>query len=326
MRKRIALMLIAGLATLAAIHVQLALATPTATNGRIVYTHFVPALGGTVFRTVNPDGSQVRRVLPFTLECPHWSADGTRIATCGSPNGAAAVIINRQTGGYRELPMPDPTLFTGCPVWSPDGRRLACEGFGQTDPRRNGIYTIRSSDGKGLRRMTRNPGGDDLPGSYSPNGERLAFARFDANGDGVGIFVVNVDGSGLHRITPLGTLATPGDPGVDWSPQGNQIVFSRHVTADLHSSIWVVHANGSGLRKVNVLPASMCGGPNADPTALGCFNPSWSPDGTMIVFGRGTDQAGRDIYTVRRDGTGVQQITYGRDDSDPDWGTHPLIR
>jgi hypothetical protein len=46
----------------------------------------------------------------------------------------------------------------------------------------------------------------------------------------------------------------------------------------------------------------------------------------MIVFGRGSDDAGRDIYTVRRNGTGVRQITYGRDDSDPDWGTHPLIR
>jgi hypothetical protein len=47
------------------------------------------------------------------------------------------------------------------------------------------------------------------------------------------------------------------------------------VTVDLHSSIWVVHANGSGLHEVKVLPASMCGGPNDDPTALGCLNPRW---------------------------------------------------
>jgi hypothetical protein len=181
MRKRIALMLIAALATLVAIHAQLALATPTGTNGRIVYTHFVPALDGTVIRTVNPDGSQVRRVLPFTLECPHWSADGTRIATCGSPNGGAAVIVNPDTGRYRELAMPDPTLFTGCPVWSPDGRRLACEGFGQTDPGRNGIYTIRSSDGKGLRRTA-------LRQSASPPWPKPGLAlRGAGQGGGVGV-------------------------------------------------------------------------------------------------------------------------------------------
>jgi Tol biopolymer transport system component len=235
------------------------------------------------------------------------------------------VIINPDTGDYRALAMPDPTLFTACSIWSPDSKRLACEGFGQTDPGRDGIYTIRASDGKGLRRMTSNPGGDDVPGSYSPDGRRFAFARFDANGDGVGIFVVRTDGSGLRRITPRGTLATPGDPGVDWSPQGNQIVFSLHATADLHSSIWIVHANGSGLREVNVLPASMCGGANSDPLAVGCFNPRWSPDGSEIVFGRGTDATGRDIYTVRTDGTGLRQITHTGVDTDPDWGAHPLI-
>jgi Tol biopolymer transport system component len=67
-------------------------------------------------------------------------------------------------------------------VWSPDSKRLACESFGDTDPSRNGIYTIRSSDGAGLTRMTSNPGGDDLPGDYSPQGKRFVFARFDQNG------------------------------------------------------------------------------------------------------------------------------------------------
>jgi hypothetical protein len=66
--------------------------------------------------------------------------------------------------------MTDPNLFTGCIVWSPDGKRLACAGFGEPDSSRNGIYTIRSSGGAGLTRMTSNPGGDDLPGDYSPQG------------------------------------------------------------------------------------------------------------------------------------------------------------
>jgi Tol biopolymer transport system component len=46
-----------------------------------------------------------------------------------------------------------------------------------TDPSRNGIYTIRSSDGGGLTRITSHPGGDDNPGDDSPDGKRMVFVR-----------------------------------------------------------------------------------------------------------------------------------------------------
>lgn len=322
MRTPRALVLLAALIGVAAITAGSAGASPAGHNGRILFARYDPAQNDTVIYTVNPNGSHVRKVLPFALECPNWSPNGRLIATCGSPNGGATVIVNPDTGRYRELSMPDPTLFTACPVWSPNATRFACESFGQTDPSRNGIYTIRRSDGRGLRRMTTNPGGDDLPGSYSPGGKRFVFGRSDADGNPVALFVVNTDGTGLRRITPRGTLfSSPGD----WSSQGNEIVFSRHVTADVHSSIWVVHANGSGLHEIHVLPASTCGGPNSDPAAVGCFEPHWSPDGTKIVFGWGTEQTGRSIYTINADGSGLTRVTRGGDDTSPDWGTHPLI-
>ncbi len=323
MHMRRVLLLLAGLATLAAITAGAAGASPAGQNGQILFGRFDPALDDTVIYTVDPDGTHVQQVLPFGLECPHWSPDGSRIATCGSPDGSATLIVNPDTGSYRELPMPNPDIFTACPVWSPDALRLACEGFGQTDQRLNGLYSIRSSDGGGLRRITSNPGGDDLPGSYSPSGGRFVFGRSDQSEDPVGLFVVNLHGSGLHRITPRGTIfSSPGD----WSPKGNQIVFSRRVTADVHSSIWVVHADGTGLRRIRVVPASACGGPNDDPTAVGCFDPHWSPDGTMIVFGRGTQAGGRSIYTMSADGGTITRLTRGGDDESPDWGTHPLVK
>ena len=43
------------------------------------------------------------------------------------------------------------------------------------DPSRNGIYTIRVSDGGGLTRITADPGGDDIPGDFSPEGDQLVF-------------------------------------------------------------------------------------------------------------------------------------------------------
>ncbi len=320
MRKLIVLGLLAGLA-LAALFALPAGAGPAGVNGQILFGRFDPAQGDTVIYTVNPDGSHEHQVLPFALECPRWSADGSRIVTCGAPDGSSAVIINPDTGSFREVFSSDPTLFLACPLPSPDGQRLACGQWNQpADPSRNGIYSIRSSDGGGLIRITSNPGGSDEPGDYSPNGKRLVFGRSDQNGDPIGLFVVNVNGTGLKQITPK--RSSPGD----WSPQGNEIVFSQRLTPDVHSSIWVVHADGTGLHEIYVQPESACGGPNSDPTADGCFDPRWSPDGTKIIFAKGTSgDSDSNIYTVNVDGTGLTQVTHGGRDQAPDWGTHPVI-
>ena len=322
MRKLIVLGLLAGLA-LAALFALPAGAGPAGVNGQILFGRFDPAQGDTVIYTVNPDGSHEHQVLPFALECPRWSADGSRIVTCGAPDGSSAVIINPDTGSFREVFSSDPTLFLACPLPSPDGQRLACGQWNQpADPSRNGIYSIRSSDGGGLIRITSNPGGSDEPGDYSPNGKRLVFGRSDQNGDPGGLFVVNVNGTGLKQITPKGTPSSQGD----WSPQGNEIVFSQRLTPDVHSSIWVVHADGTGLHEIYVQPESACGGPNSDPTADGCFDPRWSPDGTKIIFAKGTSgDSDSNIYTVNVDGTGLTQVTHGGRDQAPDWGTHPVI-
>jgi Tol biopolymer transport system component len=324
MRKLIVIGLLAGLAAIAALIASPAGAKPRGPNGQIVFGRFDPLLDGTVLYTVNPDGTHEHQVpLPFG-DCPRWSPGGTRIATCGLPDGSASVIINPDDGSYREVFPPDLTLHLVCRTWSPDAQRLACGQFDQADdPSRNGMYTIRSSDGGGLRRITSNPGGQEEAGDYSPNGKRLVFARYQ-NGDPVALFTVKVKGRGVRRITPSGTIFSSAG---DWSPQGNEIVFSQHVTPDVRSSIWVVHANGTGLHEVPVQAQPACGGAYSDPGSQGCFQPRWSPDGKRIVFARGTDShVDANIYTVNADGSGLTQVTHGGANGDPDWGTHPLSR
>jgi Tol biopolymer transport system component len=169
MRKLLALGFLTSLTVLSAVVVMPAGAKPHGTNGLIAFTRFNAALGDTQLYTVNPDGSSEHQVLADPYQCPRWSPDGTRIAGCGTPDFGATRIVNPDDGTYRDLPWPDPELFSGCGTWSPDGKRLACESFGTTDPTRNGIYTMRSSDGGYLKRVTSNPGGDDLTGDYSPD-------------------------------------------------------------------------------------------------------------------------------------------------------------
>jgi len=325
MRRLIVLALLAGLALVALFAIPAA-ARPPGANGQIVFGRFDPALGDQVIYTVNPDGSHEHQMLPFTLNGPHWSADGSRIVTSGFRS--AALITNPDTGSFREVFSSDPTLFLACPLPSPDGQRLACDQFDQpADPSRNGIYSIRSSDGGGVERITSNPGGIDSPGDYSPNGKRLVFGRSNQNGDPGGLFVVNVNGKGLKQIMPAGTLLSGGG---DWSPQGNQIVFSRQLTADVHSTLWVVRSDGSGLREIQVQGVA-CGGAFSDPTSQGCLEPRWSPDGKKIVFDIFNGATGqRNIYTANADGSGLFQVTHapssvlGEGDQAPDWGTHPL--
>jgi hypothetical protein len=157
MRKLTILCISGALALAALLTGTLAVARPSSPNGQIAFARFEAALGDSVFYTVNPDGSHERQVLPFALECPHWSPDGRLIASCGTPSGDATLLVNPDSGTYRSLPQPDPSLVTACFVWSPDAQRLACElADPPADPGRNGIYTIRSSDGGGLTRMTTN--------------------------------------------------------------------------------------------------------------------------------------------------------------------------
>jgi len=296
-----------------------AAARPPGTNGQITFARFNPTLGDTQVYVVNPDGSGQRLVQAptDTGECPTWFPDGAHIATCGAPDRpGGSRIINPDDGTFREIDGQYPGLFNPCTNPSPDGTLLLCETFSE-DGSQNGIHTIRTSDGGGLTPITSVPGGDDIPGDWSPNGKRIVFLRTTVDA----LFVINTNGTGLKQITPAGLdFSSFGS----WSPQGNEIVFSQHVTPDVHSSIWVVHTDGSGLREINVQPASACGGANADPTAKGCNQPTWSPDGTKIAFIRSFHNIVEgEVYTVNVDGTGLTQVTHAPGVDGVDWGTHP---
>ena len=299
-------------------------AKPRGTNGMITFVRFNPALGDTQVYVVNPDGTQERLAQgpTDTGECPKWFADGAHIASCGSPTGLSR-IFNPDDLTFRDVGTQEPGVFKPCGIPSPDGTLLLCETFSD-DGSQNGIHIVRASDGGEVRQLTSNPGGDDVPGSWSPDGKRIVFQRFGPDSYD-GVFVINVNGTGLMQIMPPTTQVNCCT--FDWSPQGNDIALSRHASPDVHSSLWIVHSDGSGLRPVDVQPASACGGANSDPSADGCLEPSWSPDGTKIVFAKGQnlDRDG-EIYTVNVDGTGLTQVTHTGGSQNPDWGTHPLAR
>lgn len=282
-------------------------------NGRIAFAR--EDLGDTVTYTMNPDGSNIQPLLPpgFTSGLPHWSPDGSEVAV-GSTLGLdccpfSAVIVNPDTGSFRTLAMQDPNVGTFCQIWSPDAARLACAGD-SPDPSARGVYTIRSSDGGDLTQITNAGGAIDVPIDYSPDGTQIVFGRVDPENHHCtkrsALYVVNVDGSGLDRITPWGFCDDDGS----WSPDGSEIAFEHF------GSIFVVHPDGSGLAKIPLATNS--------PSFAG--DVSWSPDGNKIAFLFGTRTTPEGIATANADGSDVQQVTTSpTKDHMADWGSHALI-
>ena len=150
-------------------------------NGQIVFGREDPAIGDFTPFTINPDGTHEVPLLPgLPGECPRWSPDGSKISVPAVTDGQVTVAtVNADGTGSTLLgPAPNPLLNLGCSTWSPDRTRLAAEGFSDEHPELQGIYTVRSSDGGDLVRVTDNPFDmSDIPGDYSPDGSRIVFLR-----------------------------------------------------------------------------------------------------------------------------------------------------
>jgi hypothetical protein len=119
------------------------------------------------------------------------------------------------------------------------------------------IYRIKSS-GQGLRQLTKGSYPSEAP-AFSPSGKRVAFARL-----GVGILTMNVDGTGLRRLTTNVRDSFP-----VWSPNGKQIAFIRPL-----KNGWKVHvmsATGAGARPLRLAPPA--------------GRPSWTAGGLVIPTG-----------------------------------------
>ncbi len=142
--------------------------------------------------------------------------DGALVVISASGPGRRRVVLDRG----------------GCPDWSSRDRIAFTRFYRRTpnSPNNFDIFSV-SPDGRGIRRLTRD--GNSVDTSWSPHGSKIAYTRYGKRG---GIWVMNTDGSGKHRIAAR--RGTPYSP--VWSPDGQWIAFVRR------QSIFVIASNGNG--------------------------------------------------------------------------------
>jgi TolB protein len=247
-----------------------------------------------------------------------WSPDATRIAFDSDredPYPADIHVINdvftMAADGSDVRKVTDSVGESGDPAWSPDGTVLVFEAD-RGSPSEQGIYVANASDGSGLRRITTLPAAfsQDRAPRISPDGKHVLFTREESDLLSA-LFVVNLDGSDLRRITS--SELQPGDG--TWSPDGTKIAFEAELVSDGRAGPWIVGSDGQGAK-------SLTGPQDTSGEWDGFSDPVWSPDGSLIMMLRGrhnSDDSGG-LATINADGTGLAYVSDGKGlEHQPDW-------
>jgi WD40 repeat protein len=238
------------------------------------WTHEVGMGGSGGIFVSKPDGSDLVRVTTGEDATPVWSPDGSRLAFVRYerpwiPNVLQSIqpylcVIGNGSPGQRCIS----TTGITRPAWSPDGSELAFIGYTQAGE--TALFATDLEYTRVITKLNEASGcwGNDVSWSSS---NRIAIAHCND------ISTLNPDGSGLQVLTrPVpDNFATTG---VAWSPDGQSlaVAFEQSDCWDLCDTVLGrLNANGT---QFTILFTHEYG--RVD-------HPSWSPDGTKIVYAEG---------------------------------------
>jgi TolB protein len=261
--------------------------SPAVSNsqGSGVITYSFAMSGTPQIWVINSDGTNPIQITDSGANyAPNLSKDGTKIVFSGGNEQWAQIfsISPNDTNLIKLTSLPDGGYE---PSWSPDGKKIAFHGNFQTG--QQGIYVM-NSDGSSITRLTDKV---DTRASLSPDGKKIAFISNN------GIFTIDSDGTNRTLLIQSGSYD------VSWSPDGKWLAFDETISYE-PQGIFLIHPDGTGQTRI----------PMDEPHPT---YPSWSPDGSKIIFLSGRDPP-YGIFTVNLDGTNLNQISNVL--SIPSWG------
>lgn len=223
------------------------------------------------FWLINVDGTNKRRVLPYTLDNPVWSPDGEWIAFTYRFSDMVKMRFtetNFDTTTLTEL------AYGGFfPTWSPNGEWIAYDTHIESPTGFSCIWKMRA-DGSEKTLLAYSPtGGDTRMPSWSPTGQRIAFIHYPGGtaGSDSEIYTMDSSGSDWRRLTFNNDM----DSQPLYSPGGNIIAYLSQPTATKppYPQLWLMNSNGSGQRQLTTE------GVGADFPAF-----SWDPSGQLLAY------------------------------------------
>jgi TolB protein len=230
------------------------------------------------------------------------------------------------------------------PSWSADANAIAYSAYrgnGAPEILLSFIYTgVLQNLTKGRFR----DGGAQLP-VFSPDGKQIVFHGTAAGASAPDLFVINLDGSNMRRLT----THPDSDTTPTWSPSGTQIAFTSDRTG--RPQIYIMNSDGTGTAQrlpipdaeadratwapspFNEIAYSARNGPGYDIKVFDLAtrqtrqltfsegsneSPAYSPSGRHLAF-TSTRSGLVQVFTIGRDGNGLRQVTRTGNNQTPDW-------
>lgn len=224
---------------------------------------------------------------------PRVAPDGRRVAYLDYRGAQPRVYVRDIDGGPASL-LGDFPGMTFSPRFSPDGGTML------VTMAENGRSDIFAVAGGRSRRLTNSAAIDTSP-SFSPDGARICFNS--DRGGSPQLYLMDRNGDGVRRISyGDGRYGSPA-----WSPRGDLIAFTKIRGGNFH--IGVMRPDGGDER---LLTRSWLD-----------QNPSWAPNGRIILFAREGRNGSSRLMTIDITGYNERDLATPLDASDPDWS--PLI-
>ncbi len=217
----------------------IALAGNKSTGEKVVFSNiqFYQG-GGAQFYSMNPDGSGLTQLTFSKVSFMYnisFSRDGKTAAFMGvNPLNSKFGIYLLDTATKEYVNVIDGCEINSTPCISSDGKKIVFS-------YQNELYTI-SSDGTGLKRITKNSFGDGLP-FFSNDGSKIIFSS--KRGQYYDIFTIGADGSGEINITNNKSFS---DDSPCFSPDGKNIAYISW--RDGRSEIYIMDADGKNPRRM----------------------------------------------------------------------------